>query len=70
MTALRQRIFDDEEVVAAGVSFDKRNHDLFYCASASYAAWTFVTSVVQEQVDRIDKCGRTAGPSCIKLSVL
>ena len=27
MAALRQRLFDDEEVVTAGVRFDERNHD-------------------------------------------
>jgi hypothetical protein len=27
MTAPRQRLFDDEEVVAAGMRFDEGNHD-------------------------------------------
>ena len=31
MTALRQRLVDDEKVVAAGMRFDKGNHVLLFC---------------------------------------
>jgi hypothetical protein len=61
MAALGQRLFDNEEVVAARMRFDEGNHDGSIVPQPSTRHFTSMTSVVQGLVVRTCRCERTVG---------
>jgi hypothetical protein len=61
MPALRLRLFDDQEVVTAGMRFDERNHYRSIVPQRSITVTQITTLVEREPRDRIDRCERTAG---------
>ena len=60
-SAQRQRLFNDEEVVAAGMRFDERNHVVSIVPQRSIQSRMFTASVEQKPRDRIDRYERMAG---------
>jgi hypothetical protein len=60
MASLRQRLFDDKKIIAAGMRFNKRNHYLSIVPQCSITVTQITTSVESEPRDSIGRCERTA----------